>query len=59
MSIGGNAPPQSEQGAKMNNYDDTDAGGDMFFDFLKVVIAIFVFVLFAAALSGILWWVMT
>jgi len=36
--------------------DDTDAGGDMFFDFLKVVIAIFVFVLFAAALSGIVWW---
>jgi len=42
----------------MNNYDDTDAGGDMFFDFLKVVIAIFLFVLYAAALSGILWWVM-
>jgi len=42
----------------MNDDDDTDAGGDMFFDFLKVVIAIFVFVLFAAALSGIVWWVM-
>jgi hypothetical protein len=40
----------------MLDNDDTDAGGDMFFDFLKVVIAIFVFVLFAAALSGILWW---
>ena len=42
----------------MLDNDDTDAGGDMFFDFLKVVIAIFVFVLFAAALSGILWWIM-
>jgi hypothetical protein len=42
----------------MLDNDDTDAGGDMFFDFLKVVIAIFVFVLFAAALSGIVWWVM-
>lgn len=42
----------------MLDEDDTDAGGDMFFDFLKVVIAIFVFVLFAAALSGIVWWVM-
>jgi hypothetical protein len=46
-----------ERNKGMDNYDDTDAGGDLFFDFLKVVIAIFGFVLFAAALSGILWWI--
>ena len=40
----------------MLDNDDTDAGGDMFFDFLKVVIAIFVFVLFVTALGGIVWW---
>ena len=38
--------------------DDTDAGGDMFFDFLKVVLAIFGFVLLATALGGIVWWIM-
>lgn len=37
--------------------DDTDAGGDMFFDFLKVVLAIFGFVLLATALGGIVWWI--
>jgi hypothetical protein len=39
-----------------DNDDDTDAGGDMFIDFFKVVLAIFGFVLFAAALGGIVWW---
>ena len=37
--------------------DDTDAGGDLFFDFFKVVLAIFGFVLFATALGGIVWWI--
>jgi hypothetical protein len=40
----------------MFDEDDTDAGGDLFIDFLKVVLAIFLFVLFAAALSGLVWW---
>ena len=40
-----------------DNDDDTDAGGDMFIDFLKVVLAIFGFVLLAAALGGIVWWI--
>lgn len=47
-----------ERNKGMNNYDDTDAGGDMFFDFLKVVLAIFCFVLLATALGGIVWWIM-
>jgi hypothetical protein len=40
----------------MLDNDDTDAGGDLFFDFLKVVLAIFLFVLFVTALGGIVWW---
>ena len=40
-----------------DNDDDTDAGGDMFIDFLKVVLAIFIFVLLATALGGIVWWI--
>lgn len=41
-----------------DNDDDTDAGGDMFIDFLKAVLAIFFFVLLATALGGIVWWIM-
>jgi hypothetical protein len=45
-----------ERNKGMDNYDDTDAGGDLFIDFLKAVLAIFVFVLFVTTLGGIVWW---
>lgn len=35
--------------------DDTDAGGDFFFDLMKVLIAIFVFILFIAVMGGFVW----
>jgi hypothetical protein len=40
-------------------FDDseTDAGGDLFIDFFKVVLAIFGFVLLVTALGGIVWWI--
>ena len=35
--------------------DDTDAGGDFFFDLLKVLLALFVFILFVTVMGGIVW----
>ena len=37
------------------NDDDTDAGGDFFFDLLKVLLALFVFILFVAIMGGFVW----
>jgi len=37
------------------NDDDTDAGGDFFFDLLKVLIAILVFILFIVVMGGFVW----
>lgn len=37
------------------NDDDTDSGGDFFFDLVKTLIAIFVFILFIAVMGGIMW----
>ena len=34
----------------MNEDDDTDAGGDFFIDMVKVVIALFLFILFCLSL---------
>ena len=35
--------------------DDTDAGGDFFFDLLKVLLALFVFILFIIVMGGVVW----
>ena len=35
--------------------DDTDAVGDLFIDMVKVVIALFLFILFVTLLGGIVW----
>jgi flagellar basal body-associated protein FliL len=35
--------------------DDTDAGGDFFFDLMKVLIALFVFILIVAVMGGVVW----
>jgi hypothetical protein len=37
------------------NDDDTDAGGDFFFDLLKVLLALFVFILIVTVMGGIVW----
>ena len=37
------------------NDDDTDAGGDFFFDLMKVLIALFVFILIVAVMGGVVW----
>ena len=37
------------------NDDDTDAGGDFFFDLLKTMIAILFFVLFVVTIGGVVW----
>ena len=37
------------------NDDDTDAGGDFFIDFIKVIIAIFFFALFVSVIGSIVW----
>jgi hypothetical protein len=36
------------------NDNDTDAGGDFFIDFLKTLVALFVFVIFLAVIGGVL-----
>lgn len=35
--------------------DDTDAGGDFFFDLMKVLISLFFFCLCVAVIGGIVW----
>jgi hypothetical protein len=42
------------KGQSMND-DDTDAGGDFFIDMVKVLIALFLFILFVTLLGGIVW----
>ena len=37
------------------NDEDTDAGGDFFIDFIKVIIAIFFFCLFMSVVASIVW----
>jgi len=39
----------------MNDDNDTSAGGDFFFDLLKVLVALFVFILFVAVMGGVVW----
>ena len=39
----------------MNNDDDTDSGGDFFFDLIKTVIAMFFFGLFVSVIGGVVW----
>ena len=39
----------------MNDDDDTDAGGDLFIDMVKVLVALFLFILFVTLLGGIVW----
>jgi hypothetical protein len=39
----------------MNDDDDTNAGGDLFIDMVKVVIVLFLFILFVTLLGGIVW----
>jgi len=36
--------------------DDTDAGGDLFVSMATVLIVIFLFVLLATVIGGIVWW---
>ena len=38
------------------NDEDTDAGGDLFVSMATVLIVIFLFVLLATAVGGIVWW---
>jgi hypothetical protein len=42
-------------GALQMNDDDTDSGGDFFFDLLQVLIALFVFILIIAVMGGVVW----
>jgi hypothetical protein len=42
-------------GALQMNDDETDAGGDFFIDFIKVIIAIFFFVLFITVIGIVIW----
>lgn len=42
------------EGCGMND-DDTDAGGDFFFDLIKTVIALFCFVLSVSLICAIVW----
>ena len=37
------------------NDEETDAGGDFFIDFMKVVIALFFFVLFITVIGVVVW----
>ena len=37
------------------NDDDTDAGGDFFFDLITTLIAVFVFILFILVMGGFVW----
>lgn len=37
------------------NDNDTDSGGDFFFDLLKVLVALFFFCLCVAVIGGIVW----
>ena len=37
------------------NDDDTDSAKDFFIDMVKVVIALFLFILFVTLLGGIVW----
>ena len=39
----------------MNQDDDTDAGGDFFIDMIKVLIALFFFVITVVLMGGIVW----
>lgn len=39
----------------MNDDDNTNAGGDFFIDMVKVVIVLFLFILFVTLLGGIVW----
>jgi hypothetical protein len=39
----------------MNNDDDTDSGGDFFFDLIRTVLAIGFFVLFVSTIGAVLW----
>jgi hypothetical protein len=38
------------------NDEDTDAGGDLFVSMATVLIVIFLFILLATAVGGIVWW---
>ena len=42
------------KGQSMND-EETDAGGDFFIDFIKVVIALFFFVLFVTVIGVVIW----
>lgn len=37
------------------NDDDTDSGGDFFFDLMKTLIALFVFILFILVMGSFVW----
>jgi len=39
----------------MMNDDDTDSGGDFFFDLMKTLIALFVFILFILVMGSFVW----
>jgi hypothetical protein len=39
----------------MSQDDDTDAGGDLFIDLVKTMIALFIFVLFVAVIGSLVW----
>ena len=39
----------------MTDDNDTDSGGDFFFDLLQVLIAIFVFILFIIVMGDFVW----
>jgi len=41
------------------NDDDTDSGGDFFFDLIKTVVAIFLFVSLVASIGSFVWWLIT
>ena len=43
------------EGCGMNQDDDTDAGGDFFIDMIKVLIALFFFVITVVLMGGIVW----
>jgi hypothetical protein len=42
------------EGCGMND-DDTDSGGDFFFDLIKTVVAMFFFGLFVSVIGGVVW----
>jgi predicted lipid-binding transport protein (Tim44 family) len=39
----------------MSQDDDTDASGDFFFDLMKTLIALFVFILLVTVIGGVVW----